>query len=406
MRGEQKKREKNCFLTGRMPVTPAEVWFADEALCAVLRGVGGEECMLTGDGAEFEKVALLLEKFPLFSGSWLYDGMREELRAFGFDAPAAADAAEVWQRICEALRDPQDPWVKAPAILPAAPEMLCFDEVKKRGQNEDMSEDTAPLLAFYPDRLLGISKPGIKPRLQGISAITGQEITDIDSLLSALDHLLDYYEAGGCHVALHDGLCDGFVRPDPYHAGEIFSRLREGDGKCITAQDAALLSGQILRHLAGSYRKRGWQMLLCAPGDAGGSCAATDFLMLLDYLVEQQRMPRTGVLLSPGFSTGLLRDLVGRYPAVAEMPALCFGMDGRRVTEADLLCMTEGILREVGVGAFLGPVLEPTCFLTRPVSRLFDGALSQYAAKRCEKIDKNMLCSMQRDAWRNFFTVS
>ncbi len=241
-----------------------ELWLAhDHYKWRAMRAAGVDESLITGeadDRRKFRAWAAVVARLPLCP---LYHWTHLELqRYFGIHEPLTADNAdEIFDR-ANAMLDRE-------AFLPRA--LLARMNVKMLGTtdnpwdslewheklaDEDLSFVVRP--TFRPDRLLQADVPGWLDCVEALAQSEGMAIDSYDRFLAALEHSLDRFQARGCKAVDH-----GFTTFDylPGAQGETPFR-RALSGEALSPDEALQLRSALLKHLAGSYQRRGLVMQL------------------------------------------------------------------------------------------------------------------------------------------------
>ncbi|MBR2132060.1 MAG: glucuronate isomerase, partial [Oscillospiraceae bacterium] len=122
----------------------------------------------------------------------------------------------------------------------------------------DDSFSTIVAPSFRPDKALNIDKAGWKDYIAKLSAVSGVEICDLDSLKKALSVRIDYFADHGCRASDH-GL-DYMIYAEA-EDGELDALIARGlAGETITADQAEGLKTALLVHCASEYVKHGFVM--------------------------------------------------------------------------------------------------------------------------------------------------
>lgn len=376
----------------RVPVNVAECWLANDGVCRILRAAGVEECFVTGNGADYEKLAALLEALPSLQSSPLYDAVTTELQALDCTlTPNGENAAAIWQETTSLLgacaQNPVDYLAAAnvDAVL-VATSLLDFDKNAFYPLNGIEKCQIRPL--FSPDDVLSITRRNFAESIRALGERTGVTVSDLDTLRRALECALDDFAAAGCKEALHSTLVqEGYCRPDPYHAGEILHRALTEKKPAFSPGEVALFHAQMMRFLGIAYAKRGMRLYLLPPTGALSSRLAAakenvkintvsglnpenGFCELLFYLFECGGLPETVIGLSPATPYGILRHISGHFPPLDGKPRVLWGIDGEWCTAADVATIARAICRESAADTFVGILRDAEGFLTAPVTRM------------------------------------
>lgn len=331
---------------------------------------GADSRTIAPDAADYERFrgwcacvpALVGHPFPLFQQMLL-------LRLFGCNLPLTEENCDaIWALTAERLaqtplrpRDVLASWQVKRLFLSEEPQ---GDLTPFRQLAEDSSCDIRPL--FCTDGLLRANHPGFAAAVQALGSTAGHAVTDLTSLESALRTALARFTEAGC-VCAHHTLPRQFtfLRPDPYHAEQAFAAALRTDGRCISTEQQACFTAQMLRFLGREYRRRGWGMQLVLTGEHAAECTA-----LVNYLTAEDALPRTliltenppaGLTLPTAYAPGCrapeeIRRGIGKFAAAYPM-GFCRGLWGNapaylRLPEQDhlrhLLCTQMGAWLDSG----------------------------------------------------------
>lgn len=198
----------------------------------LMRICGVEEFYITGNAEPYEKFEKFCEVFPYLAGNPVFDWCRMELeQVFNISLiPSKESARDIYDAVGRMLQSPE----------------FCFNGILERFHVEYQSP-----VASLMDDLSPYDGIKVAPSLRGdnllqpsaeligqLEAITGKNISDINSYIGAVALMLDRFAEAGCSFADHS-LDDGFF-----------------DG-----EDAEKKT-EILVRLGVEYAKRGWTLLL------------------------------------------------------------------------------------------------------------------------------------------------
>ena len=369
-----------------------EVWlYGDHYKWRAMRSCGVPERLITGDGSDYEKFRAYCSCMPKLIGNPLYHWSHLELRQY-FDCDLILNEEncdEIWRLTAEKL--------SAPEL--GARNLILSSGVEVIGTTDDPADTLEAHMAlrheefpvtvvpsFRPDRAVAVNGKGYAEYIARLGKANGVEISDLDSLCRALRVALDRFEAAGCRAADHAfNEVFRFVKPDPYHAGEIFRRALAGGE--IGTEDTELFRAQMMRFFAGEYTKRHMVMQLHfgtlrnpnavmfgkLGADTGydivhGGNSIAGLAELLDYLNSAEMLPRTILYSVNGADNEAVAVLCGAFtgygdgePRVVQGSAwwFCDRIDGMRAQMRSFAGLA-------ALGKFLGMLTDSRSFLSYP----------------------------------------
>ncbi len=324
------------LIADRAFVTPTELWAKNPRLLPALRASGVREEEISGDAADFERLAAWLAALPATVGSTLAADLASDLGALGVSERLAGENAEnVWRAACDALgRNAITP----SALLSNNRATLVAVDITEPCPAHALGRSIYPLPSF--DALFAVEAPDFSSRTAAISKNTGIAVADLASLEQAISRLLDGYTASGARaVMLELSGFDRFERPNPYHAGLALARGLAGEGGTLTPKERAIWRAQVLRMLGLAMRERGLRFFFRVRPKTEhvmGDFSVSAFEKLLSYLVERRAMVPSVLSLAAGDLPRGLARLLGSFCEENGTPLLCFGIEGAGATAAAL----------------------------------------------------------------------
>lgn len=239
-----------------------QVWLgADHYKWRQMRSNGVAEEYITGNADDHDKFIKWAETLEMAIGNPLYHWSHLELqRYFGYKGHLCADTAEeVWQ-ICNAKL--ADPSMSARGLILASNvEVICTtdDPVDSLEWHRKIKEDNFAvkvLPAWRPDRAMYIHKPDYAEYISKLSDVSGMEISDFVSLISALKIRMDFFAENGCVVADH-GL--PYVMYEPYSESELDDIFRKRiSGSVLDESECHKFQTGFMVALGKEYARRNW----------------------------------------------------------------------------------------------------------------------------------------------------
>lgn len=315
-----------------------EAWLAgDHYKWRLMRSNGVDERYITGDAPAREKFQKFAETLPKAIGNPMYHWCHLELKAYlGYEGTLNGETAQqVWDLSCEKFRQ-ADMGVRG---------LINMSNVRFIGTTDDpvdtlewhakIADDptfkTTVAPSFRPDKALNIDKPGWKEYIGTLSAVSGVEITGLDTLKKALESRIDHFAAHGCKASDH-GL-DYMVCREASDE-EVDAIIRKGlAGESVTAEEAEMLKTALLLFCAGEYVKRNWAMQIhynCLRNpnstmfakigpDTGFDCvgpngnSAPAVAKFLDAAFKAEKLPKTILYSLDGSDNAFLDSIIGAF---------------------------------------------------------------------------------------------
>jgi glucuronate isomerase len=289
-----------------------ELWLGgDHYKWRAMRCCGVSEEYITGNASDYDKFKAYCKVMPKLIGNPLYHWSHLELKRY-FDCDLIINEKncdEIWKICNEKLADPS--MSVRNIIKKSGVVLLCTTDDPADSLEwhkmlaEDESFDVQVLPAFRPDKGLNINKAGITAYIEKLSAVSGIEIKDIDSLKQAYIQRLDLFESLGCKTADH-GMDEYRACPEYnyYEVGEIFKKAIASDGKDITDEEMYKFKTEMLTFLAKQYSDR-------------------NFIMQIHFGVLRNQNSR--MFKSIGPDTGF--DTIGNFDMITPLSRLLDKMD-------------------------------------------------------------------------------
>ena len=296
-----------------------ELWLApDPYKHRAMRMLGAAERLITGDADPYDKFCAWCEVYPRLTGNPLTVWSQMELKTvFGIDDPICPqNAAVIWKKANAKLAEPEFGAKGLFARFPVVYHAPCATLYDDLSVFEGL-EHAAPSLrgdAFTAD-------------LRGICAFLG-EPQSFAQFSFAVRARLQAFSKAGCCIADHalDALWQYF--PADGKQEERFADFLKGT---LTGEDKLRLECDILRMLAGEYRRMGWLLQLhmgaqrytssrlrSAVGAAGGfagigAASVDDVIAFLDEAELAEALPRTVLFCMDSASYDRLAVLTGSF---------------------------------------------------------------------------------------------
>ena len=372
-----------------------QLWLeGDHYKWRLMRACGVPERLITGDAPDQEKFRAWAATLERAVGNPIYHWSHLELkRYFGFDGYLTSD-------------DPADD--------------LCWHEQLAA----DDTLETVVLPAFRPDKAVNLEKPDFADYIAKLSQSAGTEIQNMDTLLAALEHRMDYFAAHGCTVADH-GLDNIVFRPADTAALDAILQKRL-TGLTITEEELWQYKTALLLYFGRGYARRGWVMQLhfaaqrnnntrmfrqlgpdTGYDSIGPAVNLPDLARLLDTLEAEEALPKTILYsLDPNDNAALV-TLMGCYQGEGVRSKLQHGSawwfnDCKDGMEAQLKGLAAGGV----LGNFVGMLTDSRSFLSYTrheyFRRILCGLLGRWVEEGQYPDDRPLLEEMVADiCYRN-----
>ena len=186
-----------------------EVWLGgDHYKWRQMRSNGVEEKYITGDASDKDKFIKWAETLEMAIGNPLYHWSHLELKKyFGYEGYLSSETAEeVWELCNDKLKNGD---LSARKLIEVSNvDVICTTddpadslEWHKKIKEDNFSVRVLP--TWRPDKALHIEKDSFSDYLNTLSAVSGVEIKDFDSLIEALKIRMDFFVENGCKVSDH-----------------------------------------------------------------------------------------------------------------------------------------------------------------------------------------------------------
>ena len=314
-----------------------EIWLGgDHYKWRLMRSNGVDEYYITGDAPAYEKFVKFAEMLPKAIGNPMYHWCHLELKKyFGYDGTLCADTAkEVWDLAERKLKEDS---MSARGIIKQSNVVFIGttdDPIDTLEYHkliaEDPTIDTVVAPSFRPDKALNIDKAGWREYIAQLSAASGVEISDIDSLKEALARRIEHFAKNGCRASDHGLDRMIYAEADSDAINAIMARGFAGE--IVPSDEAEALKTELLVFCAKEYAKRGWVMQLhynCLRNpnsamfkklgpDTGFDCIGPNngsraLTALLDRLYSENALPRTVIYSLDAADNAFIDTIIGAF---------------------------------------------------------------------------------------------
>ena len=294
-----------------------EIWLGgDHYKWRLMRGVGIDEKYITGDSSWKEKFIKYAEALELALGNPLYHWSHMELKQFfGInEALTSENAEELWDKANSAIENTKMSPRKL--ILNSNVEYIATtDDIidsleyhKLIAEDESFNVKVAP--SFRTDNLFLYAADGYIEYINKLSACSGVEVNDLDSLKKALENRVEFFVSMNCKMT------DVGIERFPEYIGSdseadlSFKKALAGEN--LTEKEYDAFISNVYLFLAGLYKKHGLIMQLHLAvkrnastdlfkklgRDVGGDCVGNPIKIsaitaLLDKMEMEDKLPTT-----------------------------------------------------------------------------------------------------------------
>ena len=246
---------------------PTELWLeGDHYKWRIMRASGIEETYITGDASDFEKFQKYAEALEKAIGNPLYHFSHLELqRYFGYTGVLHHQTAGTVYSYCMD-RIAEEGCSVRDLIRGSHVEVICTtddpaDDLRYHELiAEDPSIDFKVYPAWRPDQILNLDKDGFPAYIEKLGNAAGVRITDLGSLLSALEKRMDLFADHGCRISDH-GLYRIVYREGTEEEADriLKKRLQQ---ETVTREETETVQTYLMKELGAAYHDRGWVMQL------------------------------------------------------------------------------------------------------------------------------------------------
>ena len=240
-----------------------EIWLkGDHYKWRAMRALGVREELITGAASNEEKFLAWAAAVPNTVRNPLFHWTQMELKnPFGVDAFLNSDSAPEIYAHCNALLAEPGFSVKGllehnRVVLIGTTDDPC-DALQYHQQPEGQGNSFVVRPSFRPDPVLNIAdKESFLAYKQRLELASGINITNMESLLSALQERVQHFHQHGCRISDH-GLVQMPTLPASLSAVEkdFSTFLNRAD---FQIPDADAFAGYVLLHLCKFYHAKGW----------------------------------------------------------------------------------------------------------------------------------------------------
>lgn len=237
------------------------IWLdGDHYKWRAMRTFGIPEAYITGDKDDYDKFEKWASTVPHTIRNPLFHWTHLELKNyFGIETLLSPDTAkEIYKECTEKLQTPD---YSTNALLKKMKvEVVCTtdDPIDNLRFHKDLeTEDFSMFPAFRPDKVLAIENTkDFNQYIQKLSEAAGVEISDLDTLLEALQKRVDYFHEQGARLSDH-GL--EHIYAADFTVGAVNNTLKNAlAAQNVGKPEAEAFKSAVLFYLGQMYYDKGW----------------------------------------------------------------------------------------------------------------------------------------------------
>ena len=241
----------------------AQIWIdGDHYKYRAMRANGVDEKFITGDASDYEKFAKWAETVPYTLRNPLYHWTHLELKNyFGITTLLDSDSAEVIYNQCSDLLKKPEYSVKNilrkmnVAVVGTTDDPT--DDLRFHKQLQDDNFEIRVLPSFRPDKATEMEKgQAFVDWIQKLAKIVGNSITNLATLIKALQERHDFFHEMGCRISDHGHA--NFYGEDytESEVNNIFAKAMKGE--LVSVLEINTYKSAVLFELALMNNKKSW----------------------------------------------------------------------------------------------------------------------------------------------------
>ncbi|ACU03380.1 MULTISPECIES: glucuronate isomerase [Pedobacter] len=373
-----------------------QAWlYGDHYKWRAMRANGIDEHYITGGASDLEKFKKWAETVPYTLRNPLYHWTHLELQRY-FDVHevlSAENAERIYHECTAKLQTPE--YSVLNLLRKMNVKTLCttddpLDNLEFHQKLKNDGVDIKILPAFRPDKAMNADDTaGLNQYIDKLAALSGAEINDLDTYLSALKARHDYFAANGCSVSDH-GLEQ--IYAEDYTAEEVKSIFVKIRTKAALSMDEVLkFKSALLFEFALWDHEKGWvqqyhlgalrnnnNRLLTQLGPDTGFDSIGDFSQakqlskFLNNLDSQNRLAKTILYNLNPADNELMATMIGNYNDGTVAGKVQWGSGWWFLDQKDGMIKQLNTLSNMGLlSRFVGMLTDSRSFLSYPRHEYF-----------------------------------
>ncbi|MBC1603154.1 glucuronate isomerase [Listeria rocourtiae] len=366
-----------------------QIWLAgDHYKWRAMRSFGVDERLITGNASDKEKFQAWIETLPHTMGNPLYHWSHMELKHyFNFDGVVqGTDWELLWNHCQEQLQSEE---LRPQSIIHRSHvKVICTtdDPVDSLKYHKQIAANKAfevkVLPTFRPDRALEINNPVFRVFVAKLSEVSGEDITQFQEFLQALEGRISHFHEAGCRVADHGFeflFCETVTLEE---ASQLFTKAC--NGILLNLLEEKQYKTFLLQYLAEQYSKLGWVMQwhigairnnntkrFNELGPDSGFDSINDFSLakplnqLLNSLEMKNCLPKTIIYTLNPVHNDLIASTIGNFQASGHRGKIQFGSGWWYNDKKTGMIQQMTSLAEAGlISTFVGMLTDSRSFLS------------------------------------------
>lgn len=373
-----------------------QAWlYGDHYKWRAMRANGIDEYYITGGASDLEKFKKWAETVPYTLRNPLYHWTHLELQRY-FDVHevlSAENAERIYHECTAKLQTPE--YSVLNLLRKMNVKTLCttddpLDNLEFHQKLKNDGVDIKVLPAFRPDKAMNADDAaGLNQYIDKLAALSGKDIDDLDTYLSALKARHDYFAANGCSVSDH-GLEQ--IYAEDYTAEEvksIFVKIRTQ--VALSLEEVLKFKSALLFEFALWDHEKGWvqqyhlgalrnnnNRLLSQLGPDTGFDSIGDFSQakqlskFLNNLDSQNRLAKTILYNLNPADNELMATMIGNYNDGTVAGKVQWGSGWWFLDQKDGMIKQLNTLSNMGLlSRFVGMLTDSRSFLSYPRHEYF-----------------------------------
>lgn len=373
-----------------------QIWLGgDHYKWRAMRTLGVNEIFITGDASDYEKFEKWAHTVPYTMRNPLYHWTHLELtRYFGIsDLLSPKSAKAIYEECNEKLSTDE---LSVHGIQKSMNvELVCtvedpLDDLKYHRQLNEQGYPVRVLTTFRPDAVLNIENAEhFDSYLSKLENLTGVDVKDLDSLMSALKARVQYFHDLGCKLSDH-GLEE--LHAADFTVASVNKAIDQARlGLEISPEDAIAFKSAVLFELGKLYHEFGWTQLYhlgalrntndrlnrvlgadCGVDSIGDFSNARNMARFFNRLDNEDKLTKTIIFNLNPADNEVFATMIGNFNDGSVAGKLQYGPGWWFLDQKDGMEKQLNALSNMGLmSQFVGMVTDSRSFLSYPRHEYF-----------------------------------